>query len=60
MQQEQLRGTLLQHSLDDRLAQLRLEEVAAQVRSSTNHSLSLPTSLPFDTITPKPLSSITS
>ncbi|CAL8307858.1 unnamed protein product [Gadus morhua 'NCC'] len=30
VQQEQLRGTLLQHSLDDRLAQLRLEEVAAQ------------------------------
>ncbi|CAL8401534.1 unnamed protein product [Boreogadus saida] len=30
VQQEQLRGALLQHSLDDRLAQLRLEEVAAQ------------------------------
>ncbi|CAL8281411.1 unnamed protein product [Arctogadus glacialis] len=33
VQQEQLRSTLLQHSLDDRLAQLRLEEVAAQAGS---------------------------
>ena len=36
VQQEQHQGTLLQHSLDDKLAQLRLEEVAVQVRSSTN------------------------
>ncbi|KAG7282690.1 hypothetical protein CRUP_017616 [Coryphaenoides rupestris] len=30
VQQEQLRNTLLQHGLDDRLAQLHLEEVAVQ------------------------------
>ena len=55
VKQEQLRSMLLQHSLDDRLAQLRLEEVAVQVRSSSNHCPALKTS-----ITSQPFSSITS